>query len=41
MGKSLSAAAIERYARDGYVFPISVLSTSEARQYREPMGLGR
>jgi ectoine hydroxylase-related dioxygenase (phytanoyl-CoA dioxygenase family) len=35
MGKSLSPAAIERYARDGYVFPISVLSTNEARQYRE------
>ena len=35
MGKSLSAAAIERYARDGYVFPVSVLSPGEARQYRE------
>ena len=37
MGKSLSAAAIERYARDGYVFPISVLSPGEARQYREQL----
>ncbi|HEX9408717.1 MAG TPA: phytanoyl-CoA dioxygenase family protein [Methylomirabilota bacterium] len=35
MGKSLSAAAIEQYARDGYVFPVSVLSPGEARQYRE------
>jgi non-haem Fe2+, alpha-ketoglutarate-dependent halogenase len=37
MGKSLSAAAIERYARDGYVFPISVLSPGDARQYREQL----
>ena len=35
MGNSLSSATIERYVRDGYVFPISVLSTIEARQYRE------
>src|ERR1044071_3136913 len=35
MGKSLSAAAIERYARDGYVFRISVLSPGEARPDRE------
>jgi non-haem Fe2+, alpha-ketoglutarate-dependent halogenase len=35
MGKSLSPAAIEQYARDGYVFPISVLWPEEARQYRE------
>jgi len=35
MGKSLSAAAIEQYAREGYVFPVSVLSPGEARQYRE------
>jgi non-heme Fe2+,alpha-ketoglutarate-dependent halogenase len=33
----LSAAAIERYARDGYVFPISVLSPGDARQYREQL----
>ena len=35
MGKSLSAAAIAQYARDGYFFPVSVLSPGEARQYRE------
>jgi non-heme Fe2+,alpha-ketoglutarate-dependent halogenase len=35
MGKSLSAAAIEQYARDGYFFPVSVLTPNEAKQYRE------
>ena len=34
MGKSLSAAALARYARDGYVCPVPVLSADEARQYR-------
>ena len=35
MGKRLTAAAIEQYARDGYCFPVSVLSTAEAAAYRE------
>ena len=35
MGKSLSAVALARYARDGYVCPVPVLSADEARQYRE------
>ncbi len=35
MGTSLSAAALARYARDGYVCPVPVLSAEEARQYRE------
>src|SRR5262245_42025249 len=34
MGRSLSAAALAQYARDGYIFPVPVLSTDEARQYR-------
>ena len=35
MGKSLSAAAVAQYTRDGYFFPVPVLSAAEARQYRE------
>jgi non-heme Fe2+,alpha-ketoglutarate-dependent halogenase len=35
VAKRLSAAAIAQYARDGYVFPVPVLSTDEARQYCE------
>ena len=35
MGKRLSRAAIEEYRRDGYYFPVSVLSAGEAREYRE------
>jgi len=35
VAKCLSAATIAQYARDGYVFPVPVLSTDEARQYRE------
>src|SRR5262249_59146986 len=34
MGGSLSAAALAQSARDGYIFPVPVLSTDEARQYR-------
>jgi len=34
MGKSLSAAALAQYARDGYFFPVSVLTPGEAKQYR-------
>ena len=34
MGRSLSAAALAQYARDGYIFPVPVLSEEEARQYR-------
>ena len=35
MGKRLSAAAVEQYERDGYYFPVRVLSDEEARQQRE------
>ena len=35
MGKRLSAAAVEQYERDGYYFPVRVLSDDEARQQRE------
>jgi len=39
MAKRLSPAAIEQYRRDGYYFPIPVLSAGEARQYRERLEL--
>src|SRR3989442_12478734 len=39
MGKRLSRAAIEEYQRDGYYFPVSVLSAGEAREYRERLEL--
>jgi hypothetical protein len=35
MSSRLSDAAIERYARDGYHFPVRVLSATEARACRE------
>ena len=35
MSSRLSDAAIERYERDGYHFPVRVLSAAEARQCRE------
>jgi len=35
MGKRLSPSATEQYERDGYYFPISVLTSDEARRYRE------
>src|SRR5262249_11321632 len=35
MGKALSQSGIEQYARDGYYFPVQVLTTDEARRYRE------
>jgi Phytanoyl-CoA dioxygenase (PhyH) len=34
MGKRLSAAAIDRYRRDGYCAPIGVVSSDEAAHYR-------
>lgn len=34
MGKLLSEAAVEAYRRDGYYFPVPVLSAAEARKYR-------
>ena len=37
MGKALSAEAIAQYARDGYVFPVPVLSRGEAAGYREQL----
>jgi non-haem Fe2+, alpha-ketoglutarate-dependent halogenase len=35
MSTRLSPAAIERYERDGYYWPVRVLSAEEARQYRD------
>src|SRR6185503_18688758 len=35
MGKRLSAAAVEQYEREGYYFPVRVLSDDEARHQRE------
>jgi len=35
MGKRLSRTAIEQYERDGYHFPLRVLSVEEAGQYRD------
>jgi ectoine hydroxylase-related dioxygenase (phytanoyl-CoA dioxygenase family) len=35
MGKRLTSEAIERYVRDGYHFPVGVLSPDEARRYRD------
>jgi len=32
--KTLTSAAVERYRRDGFYFPIPVLTSSEAREYR-------
>jgi chlorinating enzyme len=32
--KALTSAAVERYRRDGFYFPIAVLTPSEAREYR-------
>jgi hypothetical protein len=37
MGKRLSPAAIDRYERDGYFFPVRVLSPAEAREHREKL----
>jgi non-heme Fe2+,alpha-ketoglutarate-dependent halogenase len=35
MGKALSAAAIDQYRRDGYYFPVRVISRADAAQCRE------
>ena len=35
MPKVLSATAVANYRRDGFHFPVSVLSTAEARSYRD------
>jgi len=32
--KTLTSAAVERYHRDGFYFPIPVLTPGEAREYR-------
>ena len=37
MGKSLSAAAVEQYAREGFYFPVPVLSVEEAQCHREKL----
>jgi hypothetical protein len=37
MGKQLSAAAIEQYQRDGYYFPVRVLTKDEAGAAREKL----
>jgi ectoine hydroxylase-related dioxygenase (phytanoyl-CoA dioxygenase family) len=35
MPKLLSAAAVEQYRRDGFYFPVRVMSAAEARSYRD------
>ena len=37
MGKVLSADAVAQYRRDGFYFPLPVLSAAEARGYREKL----
>lgn len=37
MGKRLNAAAVERYRREGFHFPLSVLSRDEARACRDKL----
>ena len=34
MGKQLGAEAVRQYNRDGYYFPVAVLSPEEAAHYR-------
>lgn len=35
MGKALAPSAIEQYERDGYYFPVRVLSEADARESRD------
>ncbi|MCY3980654.1 MAG: phytanoyl-CoA dioxygenase family protein, partial [Alphaproteobacteria bacterium] len=35
MGKLLTEAGIEAYARDGYIFPLVAFSAAQARRYRD------
>src|SRR2546428_11211988 len=37
MGKKLTEAQIERYHRDGFVYPIDAFAAAEARRYRRAM----
>src|SRR5260370_33136790 len=37
MGKRLSAEAVAQYRRDGFYFPVPVLSAAEARGYRDKL----
>src|SRR5439155_549550 len=37
MGKRLAEAQIERYHRDGFVYPIAAFAAEEARRYRRAM----
>jgi len=37
MGKRLSAEAVAQYRRDGFYFPLPVLSAAEARVYRDKL----
>ena len=37
MGKKLTGGQIERYRRDGFVYPIDAFSAEEARRYRRAM----
>ena len=37
MGKRLSAEALAQYRRDGFYFPLPVLSAAEARIYRDKL----
>ena len=36
MGKKLTAAQIDQYHRDGYVYPIDAFGAEQARRYRAP-----
>src|SRR6058998_4075009 len=37
MGKKLTEAQIERYHRDGFVYPVDAFDAEEARRYRRAM----
>ncbi|MEO1190542.1 MAG: phytanoyl-CoA dioxygenase family protein [Pseudomonadota bacterium] len=37
MPKKLSSAAVEAYARDGYYFPVRVMSEADAQSYRQAL----
>ena len=41
MAKRLSAEAVAQYRRDGFHFPVRVLSADEARSLSRPAGSGR
>jgi len=41
MAKILSSSEVERYHRDGFVFPVPVLGCDEVRDLRADLGTGR